>query len=51
MREGELYDSYEKLGNLINEYMDNVQYKREISEAFKNELDKALEETGLALDF
>ncbi len=51
MREAELYDSYGKLGALINEYMDNVQYGREISEAFKSELDKAFEETGLALDF
>ena len=28
MREAELYESYERLGVLINEYIDNVQYNR-----------------------
>lgn len=50
MREAELYDVFERLGVLINEYMDNVQYNREISEAFQTELNKAFKETGLALD-
>ncbi|WP_312699130.1 cobaltochelatase subunit CobN [Sedimentibacter sp.] len=51
MREAELYDAFERLSSLINEYMDNVQYNREISEAFKDELNKSFEETGLVLDF
>lgn len=51
MREAELYESFERLSSLINEYMDNVQYSREISEALKADLDKLFEETGLALDF
>lgn len=51
MREAELYDAYERLSSLINEYMDNAQYNREISEEFKAELDKSFEETGLVLDF
>ncbi|NLL81800.1 MAG: cobaltochelatase subunit CobN [Tissierellia bacterium] len=51
MREAELYESYERLGVLINEYIDNVQYNREISSTFLTELDKVFEETGLSLDF